>query len=114
MFFGSLLMALSGSLTLSFIAVLLLAVGMGTTQAAVFKLVPREIPHAVGGASGWVGGIGAFGGFVFPNLLVTFVKTAEIGDMGYARGFSVFAGFALISLALVILIRLRSKTPRTV
>ena len=32
---------------------------MGLGNAAVFKMVPKYVPHAVGGASGLVGGLGA-------------------------------------------------------
>jgi NNP family nitrate/nitrite transporter-like MFS transporter len=34
---------------------ILLAIGMGVCNAAVFKLVPQEVPQAVGGAAGWEG-----------------------------------------------------------
>ncbi len=82
--------------------VLLLAVGAGIANAAVFKLVPKYVPDAVGGASGWVGGLGAFGGFVVPPVLGVFVDI--FGKDGYALGFVVYlllAGLALgISLAL--------------
>ncbi len=52
MFAGATVMALSTSATLSIFAELLLAIGMGVNNAAVFKLVPKYVPDAVGGASG--------------------------------------------------------------
>ena len=68
LFFGALLMTQSNTFSVSLCAALLMAVGMGITQAAVFKLVPQEVPEAVGGASGWVGGLGAFGGFALLEM----------------------------------------------
>jgi len=81
----------------------LLAVGMGVGNAAVFKLVPQEVPDAVGGAAGWVGGLGAFGGFAVPPVMGMFVKT--MGAPGYARGFIVFAGLALGSFLLAVVLK---------
>jgi len=59
MFIGALMISFSGSIVLSLASLIVLAAGMGVSNAAVFKLVPQEVPKAVGGASGWVGGIGA-------------------------------------------------------
>lgn len=81
----------------------LLAVGMGVGNAAVFKLVPQEVPDAVGGAAGWVGGLGAFGGFAIPPVMGVFVTT--MGAPGYARGFIVFAGLALGSFLLAVVLK---------
>jgi MFS transporter, NNP family, nitrate/nitrite transporter len=81
---------------------LVMAVAMGVANAAVFKLVPQAVPEAVGGAAGWVGGIGAIGGFVLPNLLAFFLN---IGPVGYARGFLVFTVLALASVWAIALIR---------
>jgi NNP family nitrate/nitrite transporter-like MFS transporter len=75
-----------------------LAVGMGVANAAVFQLVPKYVPEAVGGASGLVGGLGAFGGFVVPPVLGVFVDV--YGTPGYATGFAVFVVLALVSVAL--------------
>jgi len=95
---GALLMAQSQLVILSIIASIVLALGMGIANAAVFKLVPQEIPEAIGGAAGWVGGLGAFGGFVIPPLMGSFVRNE--GQLGYAHGFYVFVGLSIISLAL--------------
>ena len=63
----------------------LIAAGMGLANAAVFKMVPKYVPHAVGGASGLVGGLGALGGFVIPPILGMFADA--MGAQGYAGGF---------------------------
>jgi NNP family nitrate/nitrite transporter-like MFS transporter len=72
--------------------------GMGVANAAVFKLVPQEVKEAVGGAAGWVGGLGAFGGFAVPPLLGVFVRVS--GTSGYATGFLIFILLAALSLLL--------------
>lgn len=101
-FVGAGMMAFSNSVTLSLAAVILLALGMGTSNAAVFKLVPQEVPQAVGGASGWVGGLGAFGGFTLPPLLGIFVTS--MGQAGYARGFFLFVFLAALATGLAVLL----------
>jgi NNP family nitrate/nitrite transporter-like MFS transporter len=83
---------------LSIAGEIIMAVGMGVSNAAVFKLVPQYVPNAIGGASGWVGGLGALGGFVFPPLLGAMV--IWMGQPGYGDGFVVFCAFFLVSLAL--------------
>jgi len=75
---------------------MVLALGMGFANAAVFKLVPKYSPKSVGGAAGVVGGLGAFGGFVIPPLMGIFVKA--LGTDGYAWGYFVFVLLALLSL----------------
>jgi NNP family nitrate/nitrite transporter-like MFS transporter len=77
---------------------ILMAFGMGVANAAIFKMVPQAVPQAVGGASGWVGGLGAFGGFVIPPVLAFAVR--DLGKSGYAIGFIVFLFLALISLTM--------------
>jgi len=105
---GALLMSFSARLELSIAAVVILAVGMGVTNAAVFKLVPQEVPQAVGGASGWVGGLGAFGGFTLPPLMGAIV--ASSGQPGYAGGFFLFVFLAVLSIGLAILLA-RTHSP---
>lgn len=99
---GALMLSLSSSLSLSIAAVLILGTGMGISNAAVFKLVPQEVPQAVGGATGWVSGLGAFGGFTLPPLLGAIV--AFLGTPGYASGFFVIVGLAIVSLGLAALL----------
>jgi len=84
--------------TTALAATIALAVGMGVANAAVFQLLPKYVPEAVGGASGLVGGLGAFGGFVVPPVLGVFVDV--YGSAGYASGFAVFVALAFVSVAL--------------
>lgn len=99
---GALLMVLSKSLSTAVLGMLLLALGMGFANAAVFKLVPKYMPAAVGGAAGIVGGLGAFGGFVIPPVMSIFVNNS--GPAGYAQGFSVFLVLALLAVGFVALL----------
>jgi NNP family nitrate/nitrite transporter-like MFS transporter len=94
---GAVLMTVSHSYELSIAGEFIMAVGMGVCNAAVFKLMPQYVPQAVGGASGWVGGLGAFGGFAIPPILGYFVRVA--GDNGYATGFATYIVLTLLSLA---------------
>jgi len=95
---------------LALAGVLLLALGMGFANAAVFKLVPKYSPNAVGGAAGIIGGLGAFGGFIIPVLMGLFVKLS--GTAGYSQGFWVFLGLALTALILfAVLNRYAPKKP---
>ena len=100
---GALSMTLSSrSIGGAVVGVLLLALGMGFANAAVFKLVPKYSPAAVGGAAGIVGGLGAFGGFVLPPVMGTFVKFS--GPAGYALGFSVFLAMSLVAIGFIALL----------
>jgi NNP family nitrate/nitrite transporter-like MFS transporter len=96
MLVGAVLMVGAERYQLAIPAVLLLAIGMGICNAAVFKLVPQEVPEAVGGAAGWVGGLGAFGGFAIPPMMAFAVS--DIGKPGYQVGFVVFTFLAVLSL----------------
>ncbi len=51
---GAILMTFSASITISTIGMLLMALGMGIGNAAVFKLMPQYVKEAVGGR-GWLG-----------------------------------------------------------
>jgi len=99
---GAVLMTISHQYGLSLAAEMIMAVGMGVANAAVFKLVPQSVPQAVGGASGWVGGLGAFGGFTIPPILGAIA--ASQGLDGYASGYGLFIGLSLLSLALAFLL----------
>ncbi len=107
--FFSLLVTMIGAIGVAFsqgvppaiASVVLMALGMGTANAAVFKLVPQMVPDAIGGAAGWVGGLGAFGGFVIPNVMAAFVSGGGVRNRGYALGFLVFVALAALSMALV-------------
>ncbi len=75
---------------------ILMGAGMGISNGAVFKLVPKYVPHATGGAAGWVGGLGAFGGFVVPPILGLFVETH--GILGYSKGFIVYVMLSMTAI----------------
>ena len=57
----------------------------------------------IGGASGWIGGLGAFGGFAIPPILGAVVRSQ--GESGYAQGFITFVILAVLSLGLAYLLR---------
>ena len=98
---GTLVLALSGSFWLSLAATLAVGLGMGLQNAIVFKLLPGYVPDAVGGASGWIGGLGALGGFVIPPVM-GFATGLVGGPDAYARGFLPFAVLIAASLPVVI------------
>lgn len=100
---GAILMTVATDFELAVPGEILLAIGMGLCNAAVFKMVPQAVPHAVGGAAGWVGGVGAFGGFVIPPILAFAVT--QIGPRGYGIGFITFVFLALLSLAMTWLLK---------
>ena len=80
---ASVIMVFANTTGISISAVILLACGMGVNNAAVFKLVPHYVPKAIGGAAGWIGGIGAFGGFVIPPLMGEIVNIYS--KTGYSK-----------------------------
>jgi len=88
-------------------AVILLASGMGVNNAAVFKLVPHYVPKSIGGAAGWIGGIGAFGGFVIPPLMGEIVNIYN--KIGYSRGFAIFTLLAIFNLLIIFGLLKREK-----
>ncbi len=96
MLMGALVMIGARDYQLAIPGEILLAFGMGICNAAVFKMVPQAVPMAVGGAAGWVGGLGAFGGFAIPPMLAFAVR--DLGKPGYAIGFVVYLFLALLSL----------------
>ena len=98
---GAIGMMLSRSFALSLIFTIILAIAMGINNTAVFKMVPIYIPKAVGGASGWIGGIGAFGGFAFPPLMG--MIASHMGHDGYAWGFGIYLILAIICLFILML-----------
>lgn len=95
---GALVMTGSHQFELSVPGEILMALGMGIANAAVFKIVPQAVPQAVGGAAGWVGGLGAFGGFAIPPVMGFAVH--NLGTPGYAIGFITFVFLALFSLSM--------------
>jgi NNP family nitrate/nitrite transporter-like MFS transporter len=85
------------------VGMMVLGTGMGIANAAVFELVPKYVPDAVGGASGWIGGIGGAGTLVVLPLLGAIVDI--YGEIGYARGFAVVAGLSTISVGVLVLLK---------
>ena len=104
------MMTTSQQFELAVPGVLLLAIGMGICNAAVFKMVPQEVPQAVGGAAGWVGGLGAFGGFVIPPVMAFAVR--DLGRPGYPIGFVTFIFLALFSLSMAWILKYTHEIPR--
>jgi nitrate/nitrite transporter NarK len=96
---GAALMMAARSMAPAAAGELLLALGMGSANAGVFKLVPKYMPAAVGGTAGIVGGLGAFGGFVIPPLMGLFVKIS--GAPGFAYGFVVFVVLTIVALLML-------------
>jgi len=106
---GAAVMTVSSIVALSVVGELLVAAGMGVNNAAVFRMAPTYVPDAVGGASGWIGGLGALGGFAVPPILGLFVEW--LGPVGYARGYVVYVALAVISLLLTVLLQRRLPQP---
>lgn len=102
---GSVIITISQNLTLSLFAAVIMATGMGVANAAVFKLVPEYVPEAVGGAAGWVGGLGAFGGFAIPPVMGYIASW--MGAIGYVRGFMVFIVLSAICLGTIYILQVR-------
>lgn len=101
MLVGVLGLSFSETFWLSLVSSIAVALGMGLQNAIVFKLLPRYVPDAVGGASGWIGGLGALGGFVIPPVIGA-VTGAVGGTTGYARGFLPVAVLVLIAFPVVV------------
>lgn len=96
---GAIGMGFSQGIVLSIIFTFIISFALGVNNTAVFKMVPVYIPKAVGGASGWIGGIGAFGGFVIPPLMGAIAT--RFGQPGYAWGFGIFFFMAFIGLIIL-------------
>lgn len=108
MFAGLIVIGYSHVFSISLAGTLAIAAGMGLQNAIVFKLLPAYVPNAVGGAAGWVGGLGALGGFVLPPLMG--IVTAMVGGPeAYARGFLPVA--ALVVVAMPFALRLTRRVP---
>ncbi len=97
---GLFVVGYSDRLPLSLMGTLAVAIGMGLQNAIIFKLLPIYVPNAIGGASGWIGGVGALGGFILPPVMG--IATGIIGGHdAYARGFLPLAVLALLALPAV-------------
>lgn len=100
---GALAIAFGGLFAVSLLGMALMGVSMGAANAAVFKLVPKYANRSVGGAAGWIGGIGAFGGFAIPPIMGAVV--ALLGHAGYALSFLVFVGLGAVSIGIALGLR---------
>ncbi|MFB6301337.1 MAG: nitrate/nitrite transporter [Haloferacaceae archaeon] len=87
----------------AFVGMLVLGTGMGIANGAVFELVPKFVPEAVGGASGWVSGIGGAGTLVILPVMGLFVDV--FGKIGYARGFSMFVVLSVACAAVTFVLK---------
>ncbi|MDU5492562.1 MAG: MFS transporter [Clostridium perfringens] len=104
---GAICMTFASTITLAIIGIILLAIGMGVANAAVFKIVPNAVPEAMGGASGWIGGLGALGGFLIPPVMASFLNRS--GFAGYSQGFSVFIVLIIVAIGVIALFQALQK-----
>ena len=95
---GAVLLILTRDFQVAIVGMVLLASGVGVANAAVFQLLPSYVPDAIGGASGLIGGLGAFGGFLIPPVLGLFVDV--FGVSGYATGFVVYLALGVFGVGL--------------
>lgn len=109
MFLGLMTIGFSHDFTISLAGTIAVAFGMGLQNAIVFKLVPTYVPNAVGGASGWVGGLGALGGFVLPPLM-GMVTGMVGGPDAYARGFLPVAALVFVAIPFAFALTRREPT----
>lgn len=104
---GAICMTFASTMTLAIIGIILLAIGMGVANSAVFKIVPNAVPEAMGGASGWIGGLGALGGFLIPPVMASFLNRS--GFAGYSQGFSVFIVLIIVAIGVIALFQALQK-----
>lgn len=101
---GAVVMTIASGFWPAVLGMLVLGTGMGVANAAVFELVPKFVPEAVGGASGWISGIGGAGTLIILPVMGLFVDV--YGKIGYARGFAVFVGLSLACVAVATALKL--------
>lgn len=100
---GSAIMTVVTGFWPAIVGMMVLGTGMGIANAAVFELVPKFVPEAVGGASGWISGIGGGGTLVILPLMGYFADA--YGEIGYARGFGVFVVLSLLCVGVAIALK---------
>ncbi len=98
-------LGLPGSLAAMFFLVFVMA-ALGMGSGAVFQLVPLRFRQEVGAATGLIGAAGAFGGFVFAELL----GHSKLATGDFRAGFLVFAGLAVLSLIGIHKVKSRWRT----
>ncbi|WP_248910326.1 MFS transporter [Halocatena marina] len=101
---GAAVMTVASGFWPAFIGMIILGTGMGIANAAVFELVPKFVPEAVGGASGWISGIGGGGTLVILPALGYY--TDIFGQIGYARGFSLFVILSVLCAAVAVALKI--------
>jgi len=103
-FAGAIMLMFADAMAPALIGTLIIAAGFGVANAAQFSLVPIYLPRAIGGAAGWIGGLGGFGGTLLPPIMGMFVDS--IGTQGYAAGFVTFAVLSAFSMAVIVVLRI--------
>jgi len=107
---GAALLTVTTAPLVAFLGMMILGTGMGVANAAVFELVPVYIPDAVGGASGWIGGLGGAGTLVMLPALGLFVDA--YGKVGYARGFILFVFLSAICAGISYVLKIKAPSSR--
>lgn len=110
MILGAGVMTVATSPGLAFLGMMILGTGMGVANAAVFELVPVYVPDAVGGASGWIGGLGGAGTLVILPALGGFVDA--YGRIGYARGFMLFVFLSAVCVGISYFLKVKAPAER--
>lgn len=100
---GGCVMTVCTSVALACFGMFLLGSGMGVANAGIFALVPKYIPNAVGGASGWISGVGGAGTLIVLPVLGGFVDV--MGPIGYARGFVIFVILSGLCVSVAYMLR---------
>ena len=106
---GAAIMTVATGFWPAVLGMMVLGTGMGIANAAVFELVPKFVPEAVGGASGWISGIGGAGTLIILPLMGLFVDI--YGEIGYARGFAVFVALSVICVAVAFALKVLISEP---
>lgn len=101
---GGAIMTIVTGFWAAILGMMVLGTGMGIANAAVFELVPKFVPEAVGGASGWISGIGGAGTLIILPALGFFVDV--YGTIGYARGFSLFVVLSVVCVGVALALKL--------
>lgn len=84
---------------LSILGIFWMSFGMGFANAATYKWIPKICPKIKAPVGGIVGGLGAFGGFVFP-LMTTPITTSGDGVENFAKGIYIWTVIAFILIIL--------------
>lgn len=106
---GGAIMTVATGFWPAIVGMMVLGTGMGIANAAVFELVPKFVPEAVGGASGWISGIGGGGTLVILPALGLFVDV--FGKIGYARGFALFVLLSGLCVAVAVALKVFVPEP---